>query len=495
MPRLPTPGSDADNWGALLNKFLQVGHRDDGALSGIYTVANVLDFGAGSDDGANDTQAIINAIASLTEGGVVFFPPGRYKLLSTIDIPNHSIDTPNYYGITLQGSGPFATILDNYSDGPALKSATGGTIEVSMTVADLGITGQNNSGEGIHLEYTYFSHLRNLFIRNCRNGVYVSKGFYNTFDHVICYENNETGFKIGAIGNGNTFLGCTSKMNKSHGFHFTSEGAADKLHGCTVYGGVVEGNLVHQFLMEDASSIRISGVYMENYNGLPLVKITNQSNYCTISECNLDCSGTAIEIEQSRGGYIAGCTIDADIEIKESAEDCIIGPNPLIAGVVKDKGKDTIVGTLINQGPVSRRINVFSYVYPNTDPVGTEGNPRTIHIKTPDTFRNGEMWRHDLTGYAYAIAQPLSFMWMGYLYAGATLAQPILNGAALNHEQNSIPVAQYLGTDNHLYLKFGPLNRYFFSFSLDYQSGATGEQVLHSPSGFQVLEREDDGNF
>jgi hypothetical protein len=32
MPRLPTPGSDGDRWGDLLNEFLRVAHSDDGTL-------------------------------------------------------------------------------------------------------------------------------------------------------------------------------------------------------------------------------------------------------------------------------------------------------------------------------------------------------------------------------------------------------------------------------------------------------------------------------
>ena len=32
MARLPVPGTDDDAWGALLNEFLRVAHREDGAL-------------------------------------------------------------------------------------------------------------------------------------------------------------------------------------------------------------------------------------------------------------------------------------------------------------------------------------------------------------------------------------------------------------------------------------------------------------------------------
>jgi hypothetical protein len=46
MPHLPIPGTDTDQWGALLNEFLRVAHHDDGTLRGVSEVINVRDFGA-----------------------------------------------------------------------------------------------------------------------------------------------------------------------------------------------------------------------------------------------------------------------------------------------------------------------------------------------------------------------------------------------------------------------------------------------------------------
>ncbi|HZS07951.1 MAG TPA: right-handed parallel beta-helix repeat-containing protein [Blastocatellia bacterium] len=80
MARLPNPGGDADNWGALLNDFLQVSHREDGTLRGTYSVASVRDFGARGDGAADDAPAIQAAIRSLPNGGVVYFPPGTYQI-------------------------------------------------------------------------------------------------------------------------------------------------------------------------------------------------------------------------------------------------------------------------------------------------------------------------------------------------------------------------------------------------------------------------------
>lgn len=56
----------------------------------------------------------------------------------------------------------------------------------------------------------------------------------------------------------------------------------------------------------------------------------------------------------------------------------------------------------------------------------------------------------------------------------------------MNNVSNGVPVDQYYGSDNHLYLKFGPLEQYYNSFVLDYQSGSTGERIVHEPSGYSI---------
>lgn len=110
MARLPNVGADANAWGALLNDFLLVAHRADGALRGVCPVINVHDFGAIGDGKSHplserygslaDAQAVYSAQSSLAltdetdwvaiqaaldacvaaGGGEVCFPEGVYKL-------------------------------------------------------------------------------------------------------------------------------------------------------------------------------------------------------------------------------------------------------------------------------------------------------------------------------------------------------------------------------------------------------------------------------
>ena len=59
---------------------------------------NVLDYGAVGNGIADDTVAIQAAVDALTEGGQLFFPPGKYKLTDEVMLPPVG-------ALTLQGSG------------------------------------------------------------------------------------------------------------------------------------------------------------------------------------------------------------------------------------------------------------------------------------------------------------------------------------------------------------------------------------------------------
>jgi len=63
---------------------------------------NVRDFGARGDGEHDDSDAFLKAIASL-ERGVVFVPPGRYKITKILEIRKS--------GIVLRGAGPAKTTL------------------------------------------------------------------------------------------------------------------------------------------------------------------------------------------------------------------------------------------------------------------------------------------------------------------------------------------------------------------------------------------------
>lgn len=65
-----------------------------------YLSYNVKDYGAVGDGSADDSTPISDAITAATNGGIVFFPPGNYKLTSSITLPRVT-----QKGLILRGAG------------------------------------------------------------------------------------------------------------------------------------------------------------------------------------------------------------------------------------------------------------------------------------------------------------------------------------------------------------------------------------------------------
>lgn len=149
MARLPTPGADNDNWGTLLNEFLEVEHNADGthpdgsttskgfvelatqaevntgtdaaravvpatlqeklstdlqARTESFAVFNVRDYGATGDSTTDDTAAIQAAAdAAYAAQGILYFPAAIYKLTASIDI--------KLRGSIIRGANPWHTVI------------------------------------------------------------------------------------------------------------------------------------------------------------------------------------------------------------------------------------------------------------------------------------------------------------------------------------------------------------------------------------------------
>jgi hypothetical protein len=84
---------------------------------------DVQTYGAVGDGTTDDTAAIQSAIdATPANGGVVFFPPGTYKVVATLNI-----DKP----LEILGSGPHATVVSS-------AHATNNAFETSYSLSGSG---------------------------------------------------------------------------------------------------------------------------------------------------------------------------------------------------------------------------------------------------------------------------------------------------------------------------------------------------------------------
>lgn len=113
LPAVQQPTALAAPSGSSLFGFIQSG---SGAVSRtgqskLRDIVSVKDFGAVGDGITDDTAAINAAIASVLNGGSVYFPRGVYKATTTIYVPYGVIlfgcgvqHTPNILALTAQGS-------------------------------------------------------------------------------------------------------------------------------------------------------------------------------------------------------------------------------------------------------------------------------------------------------------------------------------------------------------------------------------------------------
>jgi len=110
----------------------------DGGANGAVTLStdplffNVRDYGAVGDNTTDDTTAIQDTVdAALQSGaqyGKIFFPPGQYKITSSIIVPNFSGEK----GIIFEGSGSSSSITGTFSDY---------LVKNQFAVTNFGITG------------------------------------------------------------------------------------------------------------------------------------------------------------------------------------------------------------------------------------------------------------------------------------------------------------------------------------------------------------------
>lgn len=118
---------------------------------------------------------------------------------------------------------------------------------------------------------------------------------------------------------------------------------------------------------------------------------------------------------------------------------------------------------------------------------GDEWGQRCYHIKTPLTLGCSTMYRFTLSGYSYGIGQPLDLIWCGYLFSGYTDTQKLWQVNCTDLHNNCNEVTQYIGTDNHLYLSFGPISRYCNGFQLKYMAHYSNTQLGLNKNEYRVI--------
>lgn len=209
-------------------------------------VRNVRDFGAVGDGSTDDTAAINACFAaaltggvasgSVTTGGIVFFPPGAYKVTS-------SLSAADWVGsVSIEGSGMYNTMLTGDINGFILDKPDG-TGAVIQSIRNICVVNRNTTIGSGALRFGFVSSA-NLESLNLQGMIGLDAGadqFQCRYANIVVgptFENQVPG-SIGIIGGNATFVGCnvlgfdTGYLIGSITYPLTNAGApACNLIGC-----------------------------------------------------------------------------------------------------------------------------------------------------------------------------------------------------------------------------------------------------------------------
>jgi hypothetical protein len=322
----------------------QVNHGvSAGDLYQIAPVFNVCYYGAdptGLTDSTAAIQSACNAADNSTAGGVVFLPPGTFKISSTLVFGS---------AVTMRGAGSWSSVLNQVNGLQNAITVTGSGIQ-NVLIENLSITGPNSgTGVGIYaacnLSATPVMQLviRNVLIQSMgSHGVQLITPIITTLDNVqsafcggrgfsitgdplaptyatsvtmiSCYANdcgkdgyyigtvnycaltgcasdtNGTGYVI-AAGQGVTLSGCGAEVIVAKngldgtGFKITQDTSGNKSFGVVLSGCTVRANAAVAFWVTGASkNVILEGIAELSVTGSPTASVKTDAG--TMSTLN-----------------------------------------------------------------------------------------------------------------------------------------------------------------------------------------------------------------
>jgi len=235
---------------------------------------NVKTFGAVGDGVVNDAPAIQAAIDAAqvggsNGGGVVYFPPGKYKLSSTVLIKESNItlqgasigSTKLYVGST--GNYPAITFTGHLNGVPSTPT-TNSTFPWNFSIRDMMIekgTPVANPYPAISLYCVQMARLHNVHIRGFGVGVLLSASF-NVYGHQVHIQSNSAatvstlyGWKFDS-----DYANFSSYLS-----HCTVQFGGENVETVTTYGYYHSGNHPSDWFLDHCEAGACT--YGFNYNG------------------------------------------------------------------------------------------------------------------------------------------------------------------------------------------------------------------------------------
>jgi len=160
----------------------------------------VRDFGAMGDGVVDDTDAIRHAIDQ--NAGEIVFPPGDYRITSTIDIPLRErgrIGISGSHGtakIVMAGAGPALRILGSHGGTADPGGFDPGVWEKERftVVSGIEIEGAHPEADGIQVDGAMQTTFEGVLLRNLRHGIHLVNRARNVLvSHCHIYDNSGIG--------------------------------------------------------------------------------------------------------------------------------------------------------------------------------------------------------------------------------------------------------------------------------------------------------------
>jgi len=225
------------------------------------SVYNVKDHGAIGNNIADDTSALqyTLSLASGNGGGVVFLPPGTYKITSALT---------TYNKVTILGAGINATTIRQTST--TAHGITGVDLAYPA-IKELTITGPG-SGTGAGIRWTLssaaattFPTLENLLVQSFgSHGISIQNSIVGTYSKVISQSNGADGFHIvgqtfpAAAGTSSNFNACFANANGASGYYLYN------MVYCALNACAADNNATNAYLFDTCQSIAVNGCGAES---------------------------------------------------------------------------------------------------------------------------------------------------------------------------------------------------------------------------------------
>lgn len=250
-------------------------------------VVNVKDYGAIGNGSVDDTAAIQTTIAAASvSGGIVFFPPGTYKITSGLTITTS--------GVSLVGAGAGASIIQTPSgkEGVAMLIIGDGVNTCAdVRISDLQFLGvtQKTANAAIKLQKCFRTHLERLRMQNQYRGIHVYNSTGTWISSTDLRDSSENGIVYeSTLGNG---FDCYLTNVLADNPVVSNNGS-----GILWLGG--ENFVIHNCDFEH---------YVTGFNAAP--PTGQQCRFGFFSAAEFDtCSDNGIKITNQSGGDVVGLT-------------------------------------------------------------------------------------------------------------------------------------------------------------------------------------------